>query len=310
MKKLVLSIWACVCLFAPAANAEEAKSGAPETTVQAAAPAKPPPYSLPWGLRPAQPVNVIRSDTSVAFYNTPEGKGTESVASFLLLSAKLHPNLSALVRFGMVGDAHNAAPTNIAVGMTLGFPLHPNVRIAGFLAMAVPFGAGGGNRGSAELLATERSGILARSAMDNAMFAVNDLVIFPGIDIAYVGHGLTVQAEATVLQLNRVRGEALQKDAYKTNFTTGLHVGYFVIPQISIGAELRYQRWLSTPAAVAADPTDESRDNLTIAVGPRFHLQLAKSTWLRPGISYARGFDNPMAKAEYNVLQIDLPLVF
>ena len=82
--------------------------------------------------------------------------------------------------------------------------------------------------------------------MDNSMFAVDYFTIFPGADLAYVAHGLTVQAEATLFQLTRVRGKDTVpgKDSSNTNLTAGLHVGYFVIPQFSVGVELRHQRWL------------------------------------------------------------------
>ena len=76
----------------------------------------------------------------------------------------------------------------------------------------------------------------ARAQLDNALFAVNDLALIPGFGAAYVSGGLTVQVEITLLQLMRVRGEAAQPEASKTNMTTGLHGGYFFLPQLSAGA--------------------------------------------------------------------------
>jgi hypothetical protein len=32
--------------------------------------------------------------------------------------------------------------------------------------------------------------------------------------------------------------------------------------------------------------------------------------WLRPGISYARALDKPLSTSSYNVVQIDVPVVF
>lgn len=126
---------------------------------------------------------------------------------------------------------------------------------------------------------------------------------------AWVGGGLTVQAEATLLQLMRVRGDALQKESMKTNFTTGLHVGYFVIPELSIGTELRHQRWLNAPIAVDNDTTDATRDSLSIAVGPRAHFKLGDAGWFRPGVAHQRGLDKPLAAStpNYHVVQLDLP---
>ena len=144
--------------------------------------------------------------------------------------------------------------------------------------------------------------------MDNAMFAVNDLTVFPGIDLAYLRGGFTVQGEVTVLQLTRVRGEAVQPDASRTNLTSGLHAGYFLTPWLSVGAELRYQRWLSTPASVAADPS--VRDNLSAAAGPRLHLKVSRALTLRPGLSYATGLDAPMRAQSFQVVQLDVPVLF
>ena len=71
--------------------------------------------------------------------------------------------------------------------------------------------------------------------MDNALFAVNDCTVIPGASVAYVAHRVTVQAEATLLQLTRVRGDKVQAEASKTNCTSGLHVGYFVDKMVSLG---------------------------------------------------------------------------
>ena len=62
--------------------------------------------------------------------------------------------------------------------------------------------------------------------------------------------GFTAQVEATLLQLTRVKGDkrppGLPKnpDKSKTNFTMGVHVGYFIMPMLSVGGEIRHQRWL------------------------------------------------------------------
>lgn len=270
----------------------------------------PAPYSLPWQLRPAQPVSVVRSDTTLALHEGPDGKGTFTLVSLLLASYKVTPELAPFVRIGVAGNPGGAAATNLAAGATLGVPLGRSVRMAFFLGLALPIGSGGGDTPDPGAQGAVRAGVLDRSAMDNAMFAVNDLTLFPGVDVAYVAGGWTVQLEATVLALSRLRGEKVQVDASKTNLTTGLHVGYFLLPELSVGAELRYQRWLSSPAAVAADATGDSRDNLTFAAGPRAHLQLARSLWIRPGISYSRGLDLPMSNAGYNILQVDVPVLF
>src|SRR5689334_15864953 len=73
----------------------------------AAAPAPPPPpYSLPWQLRPVVAATVIRSDTALAFYENPmSGESGSTVASMLLGSYKVTPELAPLVRLGVVSNS-------------------------------------------------------------------------------------------------------------------------------------------------------------------------------------------------------------
>jgi hypothetical protein len=277
-------------------------------TVVTNANAAPAPYSVPWQLRPTAALNVLRSDTAVSIST----RGT-TTASLLLVGYKVTPSFSPLVRLGLVhlaprSGAPGTAFLNPVLGGTYAFTLSEAWRLAFFLGVALPIGGGGGNTPAAGVPQALAAGILTRSAMDNAMFAVNDLTVFPGVGLSYVAHGLTVQLEATVLQLTRVRGELIQPDTSRTNFTSGLHVGYFVMPQISLGAELRYQRWLSTPAAVVA--AAENRDSLTFAVGVRTHWKVGDNFWLRPGIAYARGLDRPMSTQNFNIVQLDIPFLF
>jgi hypothetical protein len=195
------------------------------------------------------------------------------------------------------------------VGLTYGQKLATNFRFAAMAASGLPIGMGGDKkRAMDEVASATFRGVAARSAMDNAMFAVNYFSLIAGADLAYVANRLTVQAEVTLLQLLRVHNPAIDGDTKRTNFTTGLHLGYFLLPGLSLGGELRYQRWLSTPAAVTATPA--ARDTVTFAVGPRFHFKVSNTTWLRPGISYSRATDAPLSDASYNIVQIDVPMSF
>jgi hypothetical protein len=320
-----LSISMAVISFVPrAVHADEAVAavvddGPPTVGAAVAAPLPspprpPPPYSLPFQLRPVAPGSVVRSDTTLAAYEMPDGSGT-TVASTFLAAYKVSPTMAPLFRFAAVNDnpATGSGATTMSnplFGLLYGKPLAPAVKLGLFGAITLPVGSGGGDTPDAVAVATNRAGLVARSSMDNALFAVNDWALIGGADLAYVKGGLTVQAEFTVFQLTRVRGDEVQPDSHKTNFTSGLHAGYFATPWLSLGAELRYQRWLSTPKAVANDATGATRDNLTAAAGVRGHIKLSGKRWLRPGIAYTRPLDDPMSGRGYDIIQVDVPYAF
>jgi hypothetical protein len=277
----------------------------------ATARAQPPPYSLPWQLRPVVPANLIRVDDTLAFY----GDGGVSNATLVLGARQLAPGWVGIVRLGVVRDDPPAAGpagtalVNPALAIWYAKALSGGWRLAPFLGVTAPIGMGGGDDPDPGAKAARIAGVANRSAMDNAMFAVNDLTVFPGVGAAWIGRGLTAQAEVTVLQLFRVRGAADQVDRRKTNLTAGLHLGYFVTPRLSAGVDLRYQRWLVAPAAVDADPTGTLDETATAAIGVRAHLATERVV-LRPGLSYGRGLDDPLSGQDYHIIQVDLPIAF
>lgn len=274
------------------------------------------PYSIPFQLRPTAIVNVLRTDTSFAFYDDPvTGEGGSTVASMLLAAYKLTDQLSPLVRVGMVsnsppGTDGAAGFLNPVLGATYAQPLPHNLRLALFFGVALPLGSGGGDSPDPANVASNAAGIRARSAMDNAMFAVNDVVLFPGVGLSYAANGLTLQVEATVLELLRARGSEAQADSARTNLTAGLHAGYFVLPELSLAAELRHQRWLSTPRAVENDPTDTLRDTTTVAAGPRLHFKVGDTSWVRPALAFALAVDDPLKRWASKSVQLDIPIIF
>ena len=293
---------------------------APRAEVAASRPA---PYSLPWQLRPVLAATAVRSDTSFARYENAASSGGTTVVSTLTASYKIPgtggpgAGLAPLVRVAFSQDSPPSgnggfAFVNPLVGASYAFALGGSFRASASLGVTVPVGMGGGDAPDPGVADARSKGVLARAAMDNALFAVNDFTVIPGIDVAYVADGVTVQLEATLLELARVRGDKSQPEATKTNFTSGLHVGYFIASTVSLGAELRYQRWLNAPFAVDKDTTGTLVDNLTVAFGPRFHFALGDHVWLRPGIAYARGLDKPMAAStpNYHIVQLDVPIVF
>ena len=264
---------------------------------------------------------VVRSDTAVALYENAAGQQGSTVATMLTGSFKVTPTLAPLVRLGFV---QNSAPgtdpsgtsfLNPIVGVTYARKLG-SFRLAGFLGGTIPVGGGGGDTPDKGAAAANKAGISARSAMDNAMFAVDYFTAIGGVDAAYVDHRVTLQAEATLFQLFRARGAgtAPATDDTRTNSTFGLHAGVFIVPQHSLGGELRYPRWLTTPTQIVMMKTvpvpDASLDTMTVAIGPRGHFALGHGMFFRPGIAYARGLDKPLSASSYNMVQIDLPVVF
>ncbi|MBV8760657.1 MAG: hypothetical protein JO257_25415 [Deltaproteobacteria bacterium] len=270
------------------------------------------PLSLAWNLRAPAPSSVVRFDNVAATFVDKNVRG-ETYASTFTLAVKILPHLAPLVRVTSFFNEPASGPkaggvSNPVVGFVFGPPVSGALKVAVLGGLALPLGSGGGNTGTPARLAAEKATALARSAMDNSMFAVNDLTPTLGFDIAYVDHGVTLQAEATLFELFRVRGEKVQPDEYKTNFTTGAHVGYFLVPWLCVSGELRYQRYLTTPVAVEMNPA--ARDNLTAGGGLRFAFKLGGHRLLRPGVSYSRALDQPLADRTYQIVQLDLPFSF
>lgn len=295
-------------------------------------PPKPPPYSLPWQLRPVIAPTVIRVDSTLSTYEDAGARPGRTIATGLTGSYKIPGTGGPGAGFAIVGRLMlvddsppetpppvGAAPApkggvalvNPLLGAAYAMKLGKGFRTNFFFGFTLPIGMGGGATPDKGQANSRAKGVNARAAMDNALFAVNDLTVIPGASIAYVNHNLTVQLEATLLHLMRTRGDAVQKEATKTNFTTGLHVGYFFLPAFSVGTELRYQRWINAPFVVENDKTDTLIDNLTFAIGPRFHIK-AGPVWIRPGVAYWRGLDKPLAAAtpNYHSVQFDIPVLF
>lgn len=290
---------------------------------------------------------------NIAPSGQPERMEPGFTGTFLpTIGYRFHPSWMGIVRFGVVGNrppritgdevgADNCedqtsvdpttmqskttltkcgvASTNVLVGGLYSAKLGSSVRLGLFASMTIPIGSGTSatsEPGASAALAP--AGQLSRSALDNVIFAANDWALVEGLDIAYIAHRLTVQAEVTLFELFRARNELLNPDVFKLNFTAGLHVGYFVARFLSLGAELRYQRWLSDPKSVVADeanadkglPVQGLRHNLSLAVGPRVHIKLPGGHWLRPALTYVPGLAGVLATRHYHTVQLDIPIVF
>jgi hypothetical protein len=269
-------------------------------------------------------VTGVRSDTSLATYDNALAQSGFAVVSELSASWRIPGTGGApgtgFAPMGKLTIVNDSPPGTGTGGFAFVNPLvgasyavaFGALRASAFAGVTIPVGMGGGdtpNKGEADARSV---GQVVRAGMDNSLFAVNDLALVPGVDLAYVGHGLTVQVEATLFQLERVRGAKAQLEASKTNLTAGLHVGYFFTPFLSLGAEFRVQWWLNPPFTVESHKPNTSYDLTSIGVGPRLHFHVAESVWIRPGIAFTRGFDPPMTpkSLDYNVVQIDVPVTF
>ena len=95
---------------------------------------------------------------------------------------------------------------NPVLGGLYGIKLSKDFKLGLFLGLTLPVGSGGGTNPNKDKATANAAGIATRSAMDNAMFAVNYFTIFPGVDLAFVKGGFTAQVEATIFQLTKTRG--------------------------------------------------------------------------------------------------------
>ena len=185
--------------------------------------------------------------------------------------------------------------------------LQPATRLSLFGGVALPLAQGGGDSPRPARSAAVGSGIYGRAAMDNALFAVDYAVGIAGAGVAHSIGVCSFQVETTVLQLVRVRAEQRQKDTSRTNLTAAAFAGCYLRSPLQLMSEFRYQRWLSTPAAVSADAA--KREQASVGLGLRFDARVG-SVLLRPGVLVALPIDDPMRKGDYRQLMLDLPVVF
>ncbi|MCC6647172.1 MAG: hypothetical protein IT374_16570 [Polyangiaceae bacterium] len=268
-------------------------------------------YSLPYLLRPAVAPNLARLDLAYA-----PRDGAATMAPVLTAGYKPIASLQDLGFYGRVGwvkDTPDAGASGSAVTNPLLFALFTpelsrGLRLPLFVGATAPVGAGGGDSPQKATRAALGAGIAARQGMDNALYVTNYQTTTAGVGVAWIKDGLTAQADATVLQLTRVKGAAVDKDASRTNSTFAVHVGYQVIPLVTVSVEAHHQRWLSTPAAVKASPA--ARDNTTVGGGIRLNLAVSKGALLRPGLAYFVPVDDPLKKAGERFVQFDLPFAF
>jgi hypothetical protein len=283
-------------------------AAAATTAVAASAHAQtspPPPAPLPWLLRPTGPATVLRSDTAVAVFDDGSAttsilQGNYAVRQDLAVGLRVAGNVLAPDD----GDTTSAFANPALLALwspRVGLP----VKLAVTGVVVLPLGQGAGADADPATSATVAAGVQTRQGMDNALFATNYATAVVGVGASWTRGPFAVVGEMTLLELVRVR-DVPQDDA-RTNFTSGLHLAYSPLAALTLSCELHYQRWLSTPAVVDADP--ERREQATWLVGARGWFKVGELK-LRPGLSYARAIDAPMGESGYHIVQVDIPIVF
>jgi hypothetical protein len=297
------------------------------TTTTTAPPAQPTPaeararYALPWTMRPAIAPTLLRLESSIGFRNDGVAAATLLTAGYAVLPTKL----GLYARFGVANsvlstptsEATNNVPTGAVTNpllMALFTPeLTKGLRLSVFAATTIPVGMGGGDAPPALAASSIATGIPTRSAMDNALFAVNYMTPIVGLGFAYMNWGFTFQAEATVLQLIRVRGENHRSasDDMRTNFTAGASVGYLIHQLLTASAEFHYQHWISAPRLLNPMTGNAPAPNqASFELGLRTNLAFSRTVLARPGVAFGMGIGGAMEAKEYRVLHLDFPVTF
>lgn len=264
------------------------------------------PYSAPFQLRGAVAGNALRSETAFGFSD-----GADAVASYLSVSYKLMPDVAGVARVGVASASPasgvgGTALMNPQLGVLWSPKLGESFRLSPFLGVTLPVGMGGGETPTPEVSAALAAARQSRFGLDSGIALPNHLWMTGGVSAAWIAHGVTLQAEATLHQGVKTRGASTVDEAI-TNTVSGVFAGYSVIPQLNVGAELRYQHFLSTPASVAKTP--ELRGQLSFAAGARGHFKVGELT-LRPALSYGRALGGVAGDASVHAVIFDMALAF
>jgi hypothetical protein len=254
----------------------------------------------------------VRIDTTVAPYRLA---GASALATVVYLSGQLrvHQNLFLQTRWGFAdnrignGAGNRTGILNPSFGLVFAVPLGTLFRFAASTAIGLPI-ATGGEAGDTSGMVLQRQAALARSAMENNAFIPNNLGAPTGVSVAFVHGGVTAQLDTTMIPAGRVKGPDAEPAGITLNSTSGFFFGYFVIPEISVGFELRYQRFILAPPVAERDPT--ARDNLTAGAGGRLEIELSYTTRMRPGICFSTGLVGHVEQQSYRMLQFDVPISF
>lgn len=251
-------------------------------------------YTLPFAMRPWAPPDLVRVDAAIARH----AAGT-TVASTVTGGVKLHDAVGLYARTALVREGAHVAPANPLVFGLWSPRLGPTTRLPVFAALGLPLalpldGAVG------------RHAAAARQQMDGALFATSYLTAALGLGLAHVERGVTIQIEAAVFDLLRLKGS--DPEPTRSNFTAGASVGWLAFGVVNVGVEVHWQQWISTPRAVRKDAS--ARDQLTVGGGLRVNVPVFERVLARPGVGWFQAIDDPMARAGYRIVVVDVPVSF
>ncbi|HUQ06812.1 MAG TPA: hypothetical protein VM261_30120 [Kofleriaceae bacterium] len=282
---------------------------------------------LPWQLRPVTTSNSVRAESGAAVFNDANGNVNIASTNAMSASYQLNARWAPMLRLGVLAnDASGAARdgstfANPMLGVTYK-PTLDDRDVALFAATTLPIGTGGGNEPDPVAAQANAASMTVRPS-DDAMFDVNYLTAMVGGDVAFAKHGFTAQAEATLQQSVRVRGDesAASTDAARTRASLGAHVGAHLGSHVSLGGDLLYQRWLSHPTELdsmtdtRAPLADADMSALTMSLGLRVRFRVGPTS-VQPGLSFTRGLDatGPTADAmitnRTTAFTLDVPVLF
>lgn len=264
--------------------------------------ASPAPYDWPFRARSAEISSFVRTDVAMATsHQGREGRHEYAMTQLASVGIAVTDWLAPYVRGGWAFqhdrfDVEGAIFANLELGAAAFTPISREVRLGGHFAVFVPTGSGRGPSAPSFELAAQQEGARARLGTDSSLFLTHHGGISASIAIAYVHAGLVAQMEIGLEGLWRIEGP---EDGALAP-AGAIHLGYFVLPELSLALELTHHQWaggrayLGTPASITS-----------VLLGARAHVAIDRVT-LRPGASYSHALGGQLAEIHHHVLQLDL----
>lgn len=278
--------------FAPAARAQLTE-GTPAP--------QPGPYDWTFRARPAEITSFVRLDVSMSTSRVADdGPHAYAMTQLATVGVAVNEWLAPYVRGGWafqhdVNDSEGSIFGNLELGASAIARVGSELRVGGHLALFLPTGSGQGMAPGHELLAQQEA-VRTRMGTDSALFLTNHMGASLTGTVAYVHGGLVAQLELGLEGVWRVTGT--EEGALAP--AGAIHVGYFVIPELSLALELTHHQWAAGRAYLGSP-----RSITSVVLGARGHVVVGDVS-LHPGASYSHALGGAVEAADYHVLQLDL----